>query len=308
MPDFSITLSNTKNETFELRYRLNETPAALIWFNSLKKAQQHSHLLETRLYDFPNNQNLSLQELLKQFDLCFLMLSKQFPEILNSPLILTTPEALQESLNILHRNFAHNHLVEQRISNENQQIWHEFNLLIHKIESALISAKYPPAADGLSRSRIEFCWKSPFITPIPENCYGEFTLQREFGDLHNVYTQVGRNILELYYASDDNVPLEHIRPFRFFSANAGLYFGPRVTAAHEEATLIKIQKWFKKNETMLAAAGVYWSRPDRALGAVNMARLIDRPESLSAMKELQKKICQFDTVAAIAFGSMSELP
>lgn len=307
MPEFSVVLSNPKNETFELNYVLNETPAAQAWFSSLQEAAAHSRLVETRLYDFPDNLNFSLDELLKRFAECSTVLAGQFPEILNTPLVLTTLATLQESLNLLHRNFAHNHLVEQRVSPENQQMWHEFNALIHKIESAIIKTRFPPEAHGLSRCRIEFYWEAPFSRPIPQNCYAEFTLQREFGDLQNVYTQVGRNVLELYYASDDNVPVEHIRPFRFFSANAGLYFGPPVGADHEEATLKKIEKWFKKNEEKLAAAGVFWNRPDRALGAVNLARLVNRPQSLSAMQEFQQNICRFDTVAAVAFGGNSEL-
>ncbi len=308
MPEFSIVLSNPKNETFELFYVLNKTPAAFCWYTSLKEAVNHSRLTETRLYQFPDIQKFSLNELLKQFEKCYALLAVQFPEMSNTTLDATTHESLQKSLNFLHRNFAHNHLIEQRITNENHQTWHDFNALIHKIESAILESKFPPDAHGLRRCRIEFSWDTPLRTPIPENCYSEFTLQKEFGDLHNTYTQVGRHILELYYASDDEVPVEHIQPFRYFSANAGLYFGPPEDAEHEAATLKKIEKWFKKNEEKLAAAGVFWNRPDRALGAVNIARLVDRPQSLSAMKEFQQKICRFDTVAAIAFASKSELP
>lgn len=298
MPQFSILLTGQKPGAFELQFAVNETPAGLLWFDCLKKAIKSSRLSETRLYDFPGPES-SLEEMLQDFEKCIAGLALQFPEILNTRIDKSSHLSIQNSMNLLHRNFAHNHLIEKAVTAENQKDWHEFNSMIHRIESRIIELKFPGAADGIRRSRMEFYWEDPFAVAIPDECYPEFTLKKEFGDIQNIYTQVGRNILELYYAGDSDVPLEHVQPFRRFSANGNIHFGPPSGEALEQSTLKKIEAWFQKNSAKLNAAGVYWDNPNKALGAVNVARLLKRPESPLEMREFQKQIYNYNKVADV---------
>ena len=302
MSNFSILLTNSNKDLLELKYVLNQTPASQIWFDCLKKAKKYSQISETRLYGFHENHKNNLEELMQLFENYIALLAPEFPEILHDKIDKTSYPALQNSLNILHRNFAHNHLIESRVSAKNQKTWHEFNALIHKIESQLLALKSPTNPADLQRCRLEFFWQEPFKTAIPDQCYKEFTLKKEFGDLQNIYTQVGRNILELFYAQDDSVPVEHIQAFRLFSANCNIYIGPQESSQLEVAILKKVEVWFRKNETKLNAAGVFWENQNKALGAVNVAQLLNRPQTLNEMKEMQNQIIKYTDVSDVIFN------
>lgn len=295
-PRFKVILTNASKAKYELQYELRDSEAAHIWFECAKKAMVSGGIKETRFYDFPGRGENYLNELLKKIEKVIQLLSVQFPELLKEKIDSSSMESLQSCMNLLHRNFAHNHLVEARVTQENLESWHQFNSLIHSIENEINGAKHPVAPDKINRSRIEFNWYEPYEKPIPDSCYNEFTMQRSFGDLQIIYCDVGRHLLELFHAEDTEIPLEHIRPYRHFSANAGLHFGYDISESKEQIFLERIGTWFKKHEQKFNQAGVYWDKPDRALGFVCAAKLLDAPQTIAEKKEFQKILAQYTDV------------
>ncbi len=300
MQSFSVLLTNSQKEIFELKYALNETAASLLWFESLKKAKSNSRISETRLYGFPGPEN-SLDHSLEQLNKSILALQTEFPEILDTPIDNSSPNSLQESLSLIHRNFVHNHNIEKRINTQNHEHWHSLNAQIHKIESHLIILRYP--SEKIHRAQIQFAWQEPYPVQIPKSCFNEFSFISNYGDLNIVYTEVGRHLLELYYAQDEEVLIKHIMPYTLLSANAGINLGPPVDARLEKNTLKKIEVWFKKNEAKFNSAGIYWDRPERALGTIRVARLIDGPETIEQMEVLQNQLFKFDSVSEIIINN-----
>ena len=273
---FNVILKGPKQNEVTLSYTLIQSESAQIWFKclqaTLQSRPQTNKSAIGRFYNFPGQAN-SLKELTQELQTCMQELKSVLPEIEAYQLNSASDESLQKSLNRLHTQFAHNHLVENSITNENRQLWSHFNTLIHKIESALVNSKVTKSTPALSIARIEVAWESPTKIEIPEICFADYSLKKEFGSVQINYCQVGRHLLELYSADDKNVPLEHIHPARWFSANATLWFGPTLNEEYEKNQLAKIKKWFDVQEKKFNAAGVFWEQPARALGFVTVATL-----------------------------------
>ena len=159
--------------------------------------------------------------------------------------------------------------------------------------------KFPIKDSEIKRLRVEFSWQNSTSIEIPNDCFDEFTLQQEFGDIQIIYCQVGRHLNELYYAQDQEVLVKHIQPHRFFSANTGMHFGPDIDPELEDKLNQNIYLWFKKNENKFNQAGVFWNNKNKALGSVRVAELIGKPTTLIEIKQFQLQLSNFDRVSDI---------
>ncbi len=293
---FSVILKNDKDETFSLDYRLKESDASLIWIEGAKKATAQKEIESSRFYNFQGQTENELDSLIVQFEAILKTLVKTQPQLGLTALKKNNDQALQESLNQLHRNFAHNHLIEKSISSENRLIWSEFNFLIHRIEVALLARRTPTK---INLCRIAYSYKDFERFDIPEKCFEEFTLMKNFGDLQIAYCQVGRHLQELFISRDSEVPVEHIQPARYFSANAELWFGPDLDQIFAKKYEAEIELWFKNHERKFNSAGIYWERKDKALGSVTVANLNRTFDSLDEKRQFQKEIAGFNRVLRV---------
>lgn len=298
--NFKIRLKNKFHNLLDLNYTLLQNPSAQIWFNCLKSSVENSFVNSTRFYNFKNRTDLTTENLVQNLETTICALGESLPELGKIKLSKESDSNLQKSLNELHTNFAHSHLIEKSITQNNLELWAEFNSLIHQIESALIAKNLNTK---LNISRIEFTWKDNFQTAIPEFCYGDFTLQKPFGSLQINYCQVGRHLHELYFAQDHSVPVEHIQPQRFFSANSTLWFGPDLTEKYEVETTAKIHDWFQTKSEKFNAAGIHWHRKDKALGSVTVAQLNQKFSSVEEKIEFQNRLSEFTEVAEVTLST-----
>lgn len=293
MPKFNIILADETGNQLELNYHLHPTRSAHLWFEALKNSVKESQIKESRFYNFPGQNKGSLEGLIDTFQkvLTELRTFCELPELNTS-----SEQALHESLNLLHRNFAHNHLVIKLIPHEQLALWDNFNSLIHQIESALVARR---TKSSVSLCRIEFTWINPFKFAIPEDCYKEFSLIKSFGSLQIAYCQIGRNLTELFSAKDTDLPTEHIQPARFFSANSGLWFGPNLTDEYAKEYHLQIEAWFKKNEIKFNEAGVFWERDDKSLGLVTVAQMTRSFANTQEMQDFQNELARYSHVAHV---------
>lgn len=299
-PRIEVILTNDSGDRLAIPYQLLDTPASKIWLDSVKKALLSSQIRETRCYNFPSKNGDSLETLLKKFHATVQMLSKEFPEILDKKIDESNLHSLQASMNDLHRNFAHNHLVEMRVTTANYQVWHEFNGLIHRIESELVNLRYPIGPNQVRRMRIEFEWGIPYEKKIPDECFTEFTLEQNYGDINIIYCDVGRHLYEIYHAGDiQDIPLEHIRPHRHFSANTGLNFGHKLDPEWANNETKKVHAWFIQHEEKFNRAGVFWDKPNKALGYVTVARMIETPSGIEARRSHQNILANYNKVKEV---------
>lgn len=293
---FSILLKDKRNNLLELKYNLHQNPSAQIWFECLKNAVENSFVDSTQFYNFKNRPDLTTENLVQVLEKTITELTPFLPELARVKLGKESDSELQKNLNDLHTNFAHSHLIEKSIAHANSKLWSDFNSLIHQIESTLIAKNLKTQ---LKISRIEFAWRNNFKTPIPEICYSDFALKKTFGSLQINYCQVGRHLHELFFAQDDNVPIEHIQPQRFFSANSTMWFGPDLTDKYEIETTAKIHDWFDAKKEKFHAAGIQWNRQDKALGSVTVAQLDRKFGSIEEKMAFQNQLSEFTEVSEV---------
>lgn len=143
---------------------------------------------------------------------------------------------ISQSINTLHYHFAHSNLVTDLVSESNRKIWEEFNVLLHLIESTL-QTQEAVKKNGLPHARMVFTWNDHHATSIPEDMYKDFTLEIIHGFAYVNYSQVGRQIFEMFLAQDDLLADEHIQPSRFISGDTFLWFGNNID--HKKAMKLK---------------------------------------------------------------------
>lgn len=121
-----------------------------------------------------------------------------------------------------------------------KRAWEDFNVQVHMFEG------FRPNSYGNERTRrVVWTWKNrPRFDLAPED-YSLFSLRREFGSLYLNYCEVGKQLTDIFDDDDrDVVGDENIRPLRFYSADAELYFGSPVTEAQVEKYLREMDQFW----------------------------------------------------------------
>lgn len=203
----------TGPETFILEYQIRQGASAEIWKNSLENAIPEGFSENDRFYNFPGHTKDDLDTLIQDLKNVTVEINRieshrQIPDLDQSD--------LRNSLNYLHLNFAHSHLVEQSINANNVTLMRDFNRIIHAIESYFNGRTKYYEEVGIPPCSIVMTFKNSFRTPIPEDCYQEYTLSYTFGTAYFNYAQVGKQIAEMYQNMDDLLEDEHIQPASFF--------------------------------------------------------------------------------------------
>jgi hypothetical protein len=206
---------------------------------------------------------------------------------------------LQNSLNHLHLNFAHNHLVEKSITQENAKIWSDFNTLIHVIESILMGKNSFFDKLGIPPASIIFTFNNPYKVDIPNNIYKQFRTRKSFGTIYFNYSQIGRQLVEIFHAKDDFVSDEHIQPSRFFSADTYLWLGP--TFGHDSQKNFRqiFNEWFASKEERFNKLGLFLNDPKLSLGHIPVADLDDVIDLDEDILKMQVRIAKYDRVESV---------
>lgn len=265
--ELRVQLSNSKEQHI-LNYEVFSSPVTELWCKSLKQAEALELGEKDRFYNFPRNQGRTLEDLLGHLENVIGQLQALHPELRLNDL---DAQNLQVSVNHLHTHFAHSHLVEAKITDQNRELWRDFNTLLHAVEAWLINLRHR-ASLNLPLARIVFTWPDNFRQELPEEAYSHFSLRKEFGGLYANYSQVGRQLVELYYAEDQNVPIEHVQPARFLSADSMLWFGPTTTDEVHFNLLNGLESWFHQHPTLMST-DLKWGDPKLALGYLPLGRL-----------------------------------
>jgi hypothetical protein len=126
------------------------------------------------------------------------------------------------ALNTLHVNFPE--FFQNDLDHTKFQSAHEMNLLIHWLEYELVNL-YENKENYLFN--LDFNHYPPAYnlkTDFPENEYGYFSPDLQFGNLHLHYIFIGRHFLEMFDAQDVVSPARHFVPQHAFNATCGLVF------------------------------------------------------------------------------------
>ena len=172
-----VTLSSEQHKTMTLTYEVRDHDVGQIWIDCLKKSIPGGFRERKRFYNFPNRNEQNLNNLTDRLLKNILALKIIHPEFNFPELDFNN---LSVSINHLHQNFAHTHLVEFLINEGNNELWNEFNNLIHAIESNLFSARSQNNSK-FPHSKIVFTWNDQNKIKIPEPLFNQYDIGVNFG-------------------------------------------------------------------------------------------------------------------------------
>lgn len=286
--------SKTKKERL-LEFAIRQHPVAQLWANQLKLSIPSGLKENNRFYNFIADPDKELQSYIERLKTNVAQLRKLHPDLHIDDL---DTKNLGPSINHLHFNFAHSRLVEELVDDSNREIWDEFNVLLHAIESVMESQKAVKAM-GLPLARIVFTWNDHHRVSTPDEFYDEYSLHLSFGHVYINYAQTGRQIYEMYLNNDLALHDEHIQPARFISGDTVLWFGGDI--GHRRALEIEknVQDWFEKNKERFNKLGFHWGDPKLALGQIAVGRLKNLPYHTREMKSLIQELREFDEVLGV---------
>ncbi len=290
-----VLLGCDSGETFSVDYDIRPHVAAQIWAQHILNSREKGLRETERFYNFPNQDRSKVDYLTNQLDEIILSLQKIHPE-LNLPMVDRSD--LQNSLNQLHFNFAHGHHVSHHIDSSNQKLWSDFNVVIHAIESTFANAKAVEHT-GLHCSRVVFTWNDRKKTPIPQESYQEFTLGVEFGCAYANYSQVGRQLHEMFYSQDDQLADEHIQPMQVLSGDTNLWFGPSPGPDWAQNKRNEMKIWFEQRKNRFENLGYFWTDPQLALGKLPVAQLSNPLSTTQEINEYVHHLSRFSRVVDV---------
>lgn len=282
-------------EETTLEYTIQNRKSAQLWANSLCKAIPSGFRENDRFDNFPNHPRGNLENLLKALEKTTLVLKDMHPE-LDFPNF--DRSNLQQSINYLHHSFAHSHLVTKKINKQNQDVWQDYNTLLHAIESSMINNQYGKH-EFIPLASVFITFKDQQNIAIPEECYKDFVLPKQFGAVYVNYAQVGRHFHELYHSQDQYLDDAHIQPYRVMGADTCLWFGP--TAGHyiEKNVWAEIANWFDKHKERFNRLGFYWGDPKLTIGAIPVAYLSEPMHSIDEIKPFVERLSRFTKVIKV---------
>ena len=291
-----VTISNERQQTFLLEYQIHSTPAAQIWANCIKQASLFGLREKNRFYNFPKQEKQNLDSLIKQLEYLIANLQKKYSDIYFPEV---NKRDLKSSINELHYNFAHSALVTQIITSDNREEWDQFNVLLHAIEGALINERSLNYTD-IPAARIIFTWNEPQRTQLIKDSFSDFVTDLTFGSAYINYSQIGRSFCEMFYANDDLLDDEHIKPFQYMNADTYLYFGPTIGHAYSKKINKDIGNWFEARKERFNRLGYFWGNPNLAIGHLPVARLTQQFYSVSEINDFINSLSQYDQVEKVS--------
>ena len=290
-----VIFGNAHGDTYSIDYDILPHTAAQIWAEHISSSRKNGLRETERFYNFPNQDRSKVDYLTNQLDEIILNLQKIHPEL---SLPMVDRSNLQNSLNHLHFNFAHGHHVTHHIDKSNQKLWSDFNVIIHAIESTFVNTR---AVDqtGLNCSRVVFTWNDREKTPIPQESYQDFTLGVEFGCAYANYSQVGRQLHEMFYSQDDQLADEHIQPMRVLKGDTNLWFGPSPGPAWAQNKRNEMKVWFEQRQGRFEKLGYFWNDPQLAIGVLPVASLSCPLNSTKEINEYVHHLSRFSQVVDV---------
>ncbi|GAB4407297.1 MAG: hypothetical protein OHK0056_07370 [Bacteriovoracaceae bacterium] len=216
-------------QEFSLSWNLRSTVSGLYWqkiFISLLTNQ--STILYPRFTGFRNSQR-DIKHLTKYLNLCI--------DYINSKtefkILKKYENYSRELLNQLHHQFelmrgpswSETDFIK-KCNEDDVQVINSFNYYIHEIEALEKNLMNPEnqKQKDFNAVIVEFYKSKRF--ELPRECYDDFQLDIEYGDIALHYAQTGKTWLEVYLDKDEEINTDlGINPLRSLSGEFDIFFG-----------------------------------------------------------------------------------
>jgi hypothetical protein len=269
----SFTLSKTNGSKIELKYQSFENEHSNLWVNGIESFIKSEQTLDdcTRVYNF-NDYQTELDQNIKKCNLII--------DDLNSRYSLSIPyiniKSLQNDINYVHTFFVDN-------ENQTDKGWIDLNYYLHGIE--IIERAKSKKIQG----QIFYNLPKPLLYDIPTQSYKSFTITKRYGYCYANYPHIGRHILEMFNAKDDEAEDDHVIPMSKIGGGSYLWFGNSTPFLFDIKRKLEIRNWFKKNK-INEIVNMEWGDPKLAIGWLPVAKLITNipKEDLIGLNRLEE--------------------
>jgi hypothetical protein len=209
MAVITFTLSKINGSKIDLSYTPFNLIHSNLWCKCIESFVRSEEKLDDcdRVYNFKNYQ-IELNQYINNCNLAINDLNQVYQ--LSIPYINTNN--LQKDINHIHTYFANN-------QDRNSKKWDDLNSYLHGIEIIERSK--------LKKLQGQIFYNLPNLEfyDIPNDSYKFFTTRKHYGYCYANYTHIGRHILEMFNAKDEEADDEHIIPMNRISGGSYLWFG-----------------------------------------------------------------------------------
>jgi hypothetical protein len=256
MPFVSFILSKTDGSKIELKYQSFENDHSKLWIDSIQHFIESEQTLSdcNRVYNF-NDYLTELGQNIKKCNLVIDDLNSRY----NLKIPYITIKNLQNDINYVHTFFVDN-------ENQTDKGWIDLNYYLHGIE--IIERAKSKKIQG----QIFYNLPNTLLYDIPIESYKSFTIKKQYGYCYANYPHIGRHILEMFNAKDDEAEDEHVIPMSKIGGGSYLWLGDSTSFLSDMKKKIAIRDWFKKNK-INEIVKMEWGDPKLAIGWLPVAKL-----------------------------------
>ena len=250
-----------------VRWKVKEHDLARRWLISLRNSLPYGINERERLYDFPNQRWTrrkicdEMIDCMKKIETFYLNFFETWPN----------PEMDDDITNRMHvafemlrgESFNPTELYLKAPYDIQMEIC-KYNLLIHRWESF--------TRGGLPKAVCTFNNKQWNAFKLED--YQHFSISHSYGALLLSYSQVGKQLIDVYRDGDDVVTSEGIRPMNGYAADFVAKFS---SISQEKANNLysSLMFWYDQNLEYLQSVGLFKEDPCLAIGYIQVGDLIE---------------------------------
>lgn len=263
-------------DLFTLRWRPRDTDIARRWWGCLERALPQGIYERDRIYNFPE-QTWNRASIAAAMVECMGIIEQQFPGVFDG--LSASEDMSQEHFNLLHTYFEkiRGSIIEPSTffvaaTGEVKRQIDRYNVLIHRWEDH-VRNQQALQVKGRGRPRIVCTFNSTERHPLTEQDYDSFSFAHPYGAMVINYTQVGKQLYDVWLDDDDVVGEDAIRPMNCYRANFKAFFYAMSEESHQNM-MGRIWEWFDRKANHLNMRGFVKHDPRLALGYLTVADLI----------------------------------
>jgi len=273
MTVITFTLSKINGAKIDISYQPFNLIHSKLWIQGIESFIKSGEKLDdyNRVYNF-NDYKTELKQNVNNCNLIINDLNNIYQ--LKIPHIETNN--LQNNINYIHTYFVNN-------QNKNDKKWSDLNSYLHGIETIERSK------EKKLQGQIFYNLPNPLLFDIPKESFKFFTTRKHYGYCYANYPHIGRHLLEMFYAKDEEADDDHIIPMDRIGGGSYIWFGNTTPYIYDVKCKFEIRNWFKKKK-INEIVNMEWGDPRLAIGWLPVAKLITdiSKEDLVGLNKLEE--------------------
>jgi hypothetical protein len=270
-------------------FRMRETPIARKYFEALRNTNQTGAELyeRDRFHHFPGTKR-DRNWLATELNRCIDIINAHEPGTIKERAAPDMPQPVMNALHVYFEKLMGGILTPSRFWNEApphvRRALEDFNLHIHAYESIEL-AEADRAKGRRPGSQLYITFRPMNRSPLADEDYEHFTLGWNFGNWCVNYCEVGKPLWDVFRDKDEVVGDDNIRPLRYYSSDAFLWFGENADPAIVRKELEEFSSWWDAHNDELAALGFRKGDLKNSIGSIPVADLDRQSGSIAGMSE-----------------------